>query len=420
MSHAQDLSASQLAGKRIGMVTFSSYPADPRPRRAVDAFLKEGTTVDLLCEADDTRPKLEVIDHLTIIRIPVRHHRGGVIAYAYQYTAFTLLAAIILAWRSLRRRYHLVYVHNMPDVLVFSALVPKVFGAKVILDQHDPMPELMTTIFKLREDSFPIRIVKLFERWSIAFADRLITVNKACKKLFSARGCPPDKIAVVMNSPDDSIFPYRSASSDAGNTPRQRFEIMYHGSLVERNGLSLALDAMVIVRKTLPSAELHVFGSHTHYLEAVLKKAERLDLQESVKYFGPKRLEDLVTEIQKCDLGVIPNERNAFSEINTPTRIFEYLTLGKPVIAPRTSGIQDYFGSDSLFFFTAGDAEELAYQILSVYSDPTHALDVTERGQAVCRQHNWRAERQRLVGVAAGLINGEGWDTATRDALPAD
>ena len=36
----------------------------------------------------------------------------------------------------------------MPDVLVFSALVPKAFGAKVILDLHDPMPELMQTIFR--------------------------------------------------------------------------------------------------------------------------------------------------------------------------------------------------------------------------------------------------------------------------------
>jgi hypothetical protein len=34
-----------------------------------------------------------------------------------------------------------------------------------------------------------------------------------------------------------------------------------------------------------------------------------------------------------CDLGVIPEHHNAFTEINTPTGIFEYLALGKPVIA---------------------------------------------------------------------------------------
>ena len=44
----------------------------------------------------------------------------------------------------------------MPDVLVFGAIVPKLLGAKIILDLHDPMPELMQTIFKLPEDSFSV------------------------------------------------------------------------------------------------------------------------------------------------------------------------------------------------------------------------------------------------------------------------
>ena len=70
------------------------------------------------------------IDRLEIIRIPVRHHRGGFSSYAYQYSAFILYSAAILAWRSLRGRYDLVYVHNMPDILVMSALVPEVVGCK--------------------------------------------------------------------------------------------------------------------------------------------------------------------------------------------------------------------------------------------------------------------------------------------------
>ncbi len=32
------------------------------------------------------------------------------------------MSAAVLAWRSLRGRYDLVYVHNMPDILVLSAL----------------------------------------------------------------------------------------------------------------------------------------------------------------------------------------------------------------------------------------------------------------------------------------------------------
>ena len=77
-------------------------------------------------------------------------------------------------------------------------------------------------------------------------------------------------------------------------------------------------------------------------------------------YLGPRSLEGLVREIEACDVGIIPNHRSAFAEINTPTRIFEYLALGKPVIAPRAAGISDYFDDGSLVFFELGNAEDLA------------------------------------------------------------
>ncbi|MGC2503712.1 MAG: hypothetical protein WA400_16430, partial [Silvibacterium sp.] len=122
---------SRLAGKRAGMVVFSSYPADPRPRRATEALLREGMSIDLICEADDRLPRRETLGSLDVTRIPIRHYRGGTLSYAYQYSTFITVSAFILAWRMLRKRYDLIYVHNMPDILVISALIPRLFGARV-------------------------------------------------------------------------------------------------------------------------------------------------------------------------------------------------------------------------------------------------------------------------------------------------
>jgi glycosyltransferase involved in cell wall biosynthesis len=394
----------QLAGKRAGMVVFSLYPADPRPRRAAEALLKEGMRVDLICEGDAKSPKRETLDGLEIIRIPIQHRRGGILSYAYQYCAFILMSAVVLAWRSLRGRYDLVYVHNMPDILVLSALVPKLFGARVILDQHDPMPELMRTIFNLEETSFGVRVIRRLERWSFAYADLVITVNVACKRIFSGRSCRAGKIGVVMNSPDGEIFPYRAARSYPLRTPGQPFVIMYHGSLVERNGLDLAVDALERIHKTIPAAELRVYGRSTPYLERVMEKARNQGLGNHVRYLGPKRLEELVHEIESCDVGIIPNHRNTFTEINTPTRIFEYLALGKPVIAPRTLGIQDYFTPDALLFFESGNSKELAEKIEYAAFHATEVTAIAERGQQVYLVHSWQQEKETLLSLVAGLL----------------
>jgi glycosyltransferase involved in cell wall biosynthesis len=398
---------SGLRGKRVGMVVFSSYPADPRPRRAAEALLQEGVHLDLICEADEKLPKRETLADLETFRVPISHHRGGKLSYAYQYFAFILLSASILAWRSLRRRYDLIYIHNMPDILVLSALLPKALGAKVILDQHDPMPELMMTIFNLEENSLGVRAIRTLEKWSITCANLVITVNVACKRIFSARSCRPEKIGVVMNSPDGKIFPYRAARSYpmSEEVPGKPFVIMYHGSLVERNGLDLAVDALTLVRKIVPSAELRVYGRSTPFLQRVMEKARSIGLKDCIRYLGPRRLEELVKEIESCDVGVIPNQRNRFTDINTPTRIFEYLALGKPVIAPRTPGIQDYFDPESLLFFEAGDAEELAAKIEFVHSHSTQAIEIAERGQRIYLAHTWQEERQTLVNLVSKLLS---------------
>jgi glycosyltransferase involved in cell wall biosynthesis len=408
-----------LQGKRVGMVVFSPYPADPRPRRAADALLKEGMTVDLICLGDGKAPKRETINGLDIFRIPVTNRRGGKLSYAYQYSAFILISGFILAMRSLRRRYEMVYVHNMPDILVLTALVPKMLGAKVILDLHDPMPELMKTIFGVDENSLSVRFISALEKWSMARADLVLTVNVACKRIFASRSCPPEKIGVVMNAPDETIFPLRppTTQDQAGDASTKPFVIMYHGSLVERNGLDLAVDALAQLRESVPTAQLRVYGRKTPYLEQVMETARQKGLQDQVQYLGPRRLEDLVGEIENCDVGVVPNQRNAFTEINTPTRIFEYLALGKPVIAPRAAGICDYFDDASLLFFELGSAEDLARQIEYAFSHRAEAAQLAARGQGVFHEHSWPMERARLVGLVAKLLGtGNSRVSATAEA----
>lgn len=394
----------RLRGKRVGVVMFSFYPHDPRPRRALEAMAREGMLVDLICLKGEASLAREVRGNVEVFRIPLKRRRSGMLAYLYQYAAFIFISSLVLAWRSLTRRYDLVHVHNMPDILVLSALVPKMLGAKVILDLHDPMPELMMTIFKIEKDSWKVGLLRGVEKWSISRANVVVTVSETFKRVFSARSCAPEKVEVVMNSPDGEIFPLCAPASPA-YTSRKSFVIMYHGSLVERNGLDLAIEALERVRETLPQAELRIYGPGTPFLDRVLEMAKGKGLQEAVHYLGPRQLEDLAREIESCDVGVIPNHKNSFTDINTPTRIFEYLALGKPCIAPRTSGIQDYFGSDSLVFFESGDAEDMARRIEYVFSHPTEVTEIVKRGQEVFREHSWQKERQRLIGVVSELLD---------------
>ncbi|HEY1789405.1 MAG TPA: glycosyltransferase [Verrucomicrobiae bacterium] len=398
-------------GRRAAVVLFSEYPADPRPRRAAEALAQQGMSVDVFClQGGPEEPRRENVDGINVLRLPLKRRRGGKFAYMFQYGAFILAAFAFLSRRSLWRRYHLVHVHNMPDVLVFSALIPRILGAKIILDLHDPMPELMMTIFKLAPDSRLVRLLKLLEKWSTGFADLVLTVNEASKRIYTSRSCVPGKVHVVMNSPDEQIFGFKPVSSrdsvdDRSNKP---FVIMYHGSIFARNGLDLAVDAFELTRNSIPNARLIICGDNNAFLEQVMSSVKARGLENVVSYLGKRNLRQIAEAIDTCDIGVIPNRRNTFTEMNTPTRIFEYLARGKAVIAPRARGIQDYFGPDDILYFELGDAADLARKIEYAFFHPDEMEQIATRGQKIYLAHRWRQERAGLVNVVARLSGRRG------------
>lgn len=398
----------RLRGKRVAVLLFSRYPADPRPRRAAEALAAHGAQVDVICLRDNSEAARETYGNINVTRVSLRRERGGKLSYVLQYLTFVLTSFFYLASRSPTRRYHLVHVHNMPDILVFGAIVPKLFGAKIVLDLHDPMPELMRTIFKLPEDSFSVVVLKWLEKCSIRFADLALTVNLACKRIYSSRSCQPQKIKVVINSPDDQIFRFRGGSASEvtgkngnGSNP---FVILYHGSLVRRNGFDLAMEGLEKVKKTISSVQLRVCGKRTDFFDEVMESARQRGLDGNIDYLGLCDLRGIVEAIEECDLGIIPNHRNIFTEINTPTRIFEYLALAKPVIAPKAKGIQDYFGDNDLIYFELGNADDLARKIEFAYFHPEEVANTVKRGQEVYLSHTWSRERLSLLNSISELL----------------
>jgi glycosyltransferase involved in cell wall biosynthesis len=395
-----------LAGKSAAVVLYSYYATDPRPRREAETLQRAGMAVDVFC----LRPNLQTpwhqkINGVNVFHLPLRRRRAGKVVYMAQYGWFLTCAFFSLSAFNLEKRYDIVHVHNMPDFLVFSALLPRLRGAKVILDLHDPMPELFRSIYGLPEEHYVVRWLKKMEKRSIAFAHLVLTPNRAFKELFISRSCGPRKIQTVMNSPDTTIFnPDRHPPSVSGTDPARPFILMYHGLLVERHGLDLAIRAVKQLRSEIPGIQLHMYGEPTDYLKKIHELVAELGLKGVVQAHGFKHLDEIAKDISKIDLGLIPNRSSSFTRINFPTRIFEYLAMHKPVIVPNTKGIQDYFAEDEIIFFKAGDHEDLAAKIKWAFQNPAGLEQRLKKARVIYEEHNWNAEEKRFIGLVTDLV----------------
>jgi glycosyltransferase involved in cell wall biosynthesis len=386
----------------VCMVVHSHCPDDPRVRREAEALASRGTRVDVLCLRNPGERAAETVEGVRYLRLPVRRRRGSVVRYLLEYATFFALAAACSLWLALRRRYDVFQAHNMPDVLIFCGLPHRLRGAKLVLDLHDLMPEVYVAKYDLAERSLPVRILRAEEAASVGAADLALTTSKAFLRTLADRTGRADKLRIVLNSPDERIFPEPAAPA-----PRRpgAFRLVYHGTLVHRSGLDVALRAVHRVRPVVPELELSVFGDGDAEGEC-RRLAGELGLAGIVRFGGHRPIEEIPAHVEVADVGLVPNRENVFTARNLPTRIFEYLRMRKPVIAARTPGVEDYFGPDGLLYFRPGDPEDLARAILEAHRDPANVRAVLERGIAVYERHRWANERERYLALLEALAAG--------------
>lgn len=383
---------------KILMVVISSFPLDVRVRRESEALIEAGYAVDVICRTARNEPRRDKVKGINVFRIALNRKRAGKFQYLFEYAYFFVRAFLKVNLLYFKNRYDIIHVHNMPDFLVFTAIIPKMLGAKVLLDLHDPMPELYTSMSAKKEKSLLYKMLIIQEKLCIGFANHIITPNIAFKELFAGRSCPAEKVTIVMNSPDEKIFRNDITAERNDNS----FRVMYHGTIVERHGLDIALKAINKIRDKIPNLKFLIFGDG-NFIPAVKKLITELSLQNIVELRGTVIVDQIALTIPAIDVGVIPNRINSFTKKNFPVRIFEYLVMGKPVIVPRTDGILDYFDEDSIFYFEAGNTEDLANKILEVYFDTERKDTVVKNGIKILDKFRWEKQKNNLINIVNNL-----------------
>lgn len=384
------------------MIVYSHFPDDERLRREAEALVEAGYEVGVLCLKYANEPKQEKIYGVEVFRLNMTSLRASKLRYIFLYISFFIRAFFKINWLYLKYRYDVIHVHNMPDFLVFLGLIPKVFGAKLILDMHDPSPEIFMTKFAEGRDTIFIKLLKWQEKISIKFSDSVITTNKSFLDRFISRGCPPEKINIVMNTPQESVFA-KKLQIDRKKFNTDKFIIMYHGSIVERHGLDILARAVKILEKKIRNLLVIVFGDG-EFVPKFLEEVNKLELNDVIKYHGKVSLDEIAETIPEIDVGVIPNRVNPFTQINLPVRTFEYLCMKKPVVVPRTQGIKDYFDEDSIFYFNAGDDADLANVIFDIFSDPSKKNKVINKGVEIYLKYRWENQSKNLIHVYNQLL----------------
>lgn len=393
---------------RVGMLVHQYYPKDLRVRREAEALVEAGYRVEVVClrapkePRKNREPYKDKVNGVQVYRLPITRKRGKTFRYLYEYLGLMILGGLILERLHFLDPFQVVHIHNMPDLLVLAGLIPKWMGAKLLLDIHDPMPELYSLKTSIMQNYWIVKFLKWEEKFSCRLAHYVISVNNAMYKNLRYKGIPSKKIFILHNFPDTKYLPVKY---DINRWPRHRegFVLLYAGTVTEHYRLDIAIRALALVIKDIPCIKLRIFGDGNE-LNSVLKLADNLGIIRYVEYLKPVDFDKVKDIMVDADVGITSHQGGIFGDIYFATKILEYLSQGLPVISSRTKTILNYIPEDALFYFEPENVSDMAKQIIQIWNNPELVSWKMENAKRILDKYTWQVEKQKLINLYQELL----------------
>jgi glycosyltransferase involved in cell wall biosynthesis len=392
---------------RVCMIHLSDVHVDSRIQRQAHALAARGDEVDLVCLSPDGE-LTAASGRIRIHGIPCGKAAGGAGAYVKGYGEFLARAAVRVARLHARRRFDLVEAHNMPDAVVFAAIVPKLAGTPVILNVHDTFPELFATKFEGRRGAGLVgRVLRLEERASARVADAVVTVTAEARDLLSARGSGTGRTTVVMNSPDEAVFgaPRQPSPLPAAGPLR----LIYHGGVAPRFGVEVLVRAVGAAAAAGADITLRVCGTGDAEDRARLNAVAAEHAPRLVDIAPrPIAFKKIPAELEQAHAGVVPTLRDPFTELLLPVKLMEYVHMGLPVVTSRLPVVERHFSDEQVRFAAPGSVEELTAALTDLHLRRDAARARAVRAADALTPIAWSRQRRAYLTLVDSLVRRRG------------
>jgi glycosyltransferase involved in cell wall biosynthesis len=305
-------------------------------------------------------------------------------------------------WRALLRRARetgadLYHFHD-PELLFVVPLLSRRTGRPTIYDVHEAYPDFFAV-----KDYLPALI-----RYPMAWAFRVVEPRLAGvhDALVFADDFTPDAFSrvrrpkvVLPNFPDAGLVD--AGARELSTVSTREPILLYLGALERNRGSRLMIEAFAQVHARRPDARLLQVG---HFMppaleQEVLGHAAGFGIEEAVRCIGRVPFSEVGSYLERAALGWVTWQPCAKNQKNVPTKLFEYMAYGLPVVSSDLNTTRP-FVEDGVTgsLVEATDPNAHAEAIIRLLDDREGAARMGRRGrELVLDKYNWQAVEHRLL-----------------------
>jgi glycosyltransferase involved in cell wall biosynthesis len=390
---------------RIGMILKGMIPPpDIRVEKEAKTLIGEGHEVHLLLEGRGRQEREERYKDMYLRRgvtmgpLREKYHR-----YTFNFSFRDGMWRKAIRNFARSRKADVLHVHDLP-LMLEAVTVARELQIPVVADLHENYPAGLQVWYgnRLKKSTiYNYRRWSRYERAILKRVDAVIAVIEESKERLVRLGLPPEKVFVVPNtaSRDTERIPI-----DTSITERYSgmFVLTYIGGFAPHRGLDTVVKGMPAVKAAVPGVRLVLVGDrnepYRRYLERLAAEEGCLD---AVEMTGWQPFEKIWSFIAASDICLVPHARNPHTDTTIPHKIFQYMSVKKPVVVsdcpPLRRVIDDSGGG---FWFRYDDPGDFAGKVIDLYRDEEMRREMGEAGRrAFLDRYNWDSTSGELIAL---------------------
>lgn len=271
--------------------------------------------------------------------------------------------------------------------LVFATSTPLTVGAialwlkarkkwPYVFEVRDLWPEFPIEIGAIK-NKLAIKLLRKFEKRIYDKAEHVVALSPGMKEGVMKAGTPEEKVSMIPNmSKPDKFFPHEpdKAIAEQFGIDLTKFNVIHFGSMGRANGLGYIIEAARCLKEKGDDSIRFVFMGSGATEPVIKKQAEKYGLS-NVQFLGSHKMDTVVEVVNCCDVSITTFLNLPVLKTNSPNKLFDSLSAGKPIIVNSAGWTKDMVEQEQCGFYVDPDKpEELAEKLL-LYKDDKETME---------------------------------------------
>jgi glycosyltransferase involved in cell wall biosynthesis len=348
---------------------------DQRVSKQIDTLLQNGYCVYVITRRHERNEPYRSHPLVCLFEYRPPAEPSSLLGYLLEYGYSFFVAAFFSLRTAMHERIDVVQFCQPPDVYFPLARVLRRFGARIVVDQRDLLPELYTARYGAAPRGV-LSALRFLEKLSHKSADHIIGVNEYYReRALAGSGLAADRVSVVRNGP--VLARVRDARGDESLKRGRRYLACWVGMMGRQDGVDLLLQSIHRVVHELGRDDCQfVIIGHGECLAETQALARELKLREWVHFTGGLSEEGVFRYLATADLGLDASLQFDVS----PVKAMEYMAFGLPFVSfdlPETRAISEGAAAHAV----PGDIAAHAGAIDALLSSPQRREELGRTGR---------------------------------------